>query len=201
MVSQFFKTSDMLRRDRALITAAAFALLYFERSFFLYGLPSKAALVEIVDNVVSVLGGGEPARLLLLETAAAETDMGNAIDRSWFTGIGLMQFDPIGFDDVKERTPARIKKIVNQYFGIDIDRATINDLRWSPMLSVVFARLKYRLIPEPIPKKLISSVPFDIDDPEMIDGRDAYWKRHYNSMAGAGTPEHYVKAAQRNGIA
>lgn len=174
------------RKLKLALTAAGFALLYLQRSFFLYGLISRAALNEKVDAVVAALGGGEPARLLLLETAAAETDLGNAIDTSWFVGVGLMQFDKIGFEDVQDRTSERNKSEVMQHFGIDVDRATLFDLRWSPLASVVFARLKYKLIPDPIP--------------ETLEGRAAYWKRYYNSTAGRGTVDHYIKAAVRNGI-
>jgi hypothetical protein len=121
-----------------------------------------------------------------METAAAETDMGNAVDKSWGVGVGLMQFDPIGFDDVKARTNATIKRRVKEAFGVDIDRVTLGDLRWSPLLSVLFARLKYRLIPDPIPLSVI--------------GRAEYWKKYYNSYAGAGTVQHYIEAAVRNGL-
>ena len=69
-----------------------------------YGLLNKAHLVHTVEKVVGVLGGGINAKNLLLETAAAETNFGNAVDTSWNVGIGLMQFDEIGFVDVVQRT-------------------------------------------------------------------------------------------------
>lgn len=152
----------------------------------MYGLTSRYELEKHVENVVRVIGGGEPARLLLLETAAAETDVGNAIDKSWSVGVGLMQFDEIAFRDVKQRTSRAIKEIVMQKFGVDIDRATHFDLRYSPLLSVLFARLKYRLVPAAIPVRL--------------EDRAAYWKKWYNSELGAGTTAHYIGAAVRNGI-
>jgi len=146
-----------------------------------YGLTSRTHLYDITDDVVNCLGGGENAKKLLLETAAAETGMGEAVDKSWWVGIGLMQFDKIGFDDVKQRTSELYKEKVLACFGVDIDRVEHTDLRWSPLLSVIFARLKYRLVPSAIPSTL--------------DGRAAYWKKWYNSELGAGTVEHYISAA------
>ena len=151
----------------------------------MYGLISKKHLKEIIDDVVNVLGNGKnnTADDLLWETAAAETDLGDAIDNTWSTGVGLFQFDPVAFNDVKERTPKHIKDLIREHWGIDLDRATINDLRWSPLVSTIFARLKYRLIPEEIPT--------------TIEERAEYWKKYYNSQLGAGTVEHYIRSAIR----
>ena len=45
---------------------------------------------------------------------------------------------------------------------------------------MIFARLKYILIPETIPT--------------TIEGRAKYWKKFYNSVDGKGTLDHYVYA-------
>ncbi|DAB27330.1 MAG: hypothetical protein A2513_04360 [Sulfurimonas sp. RIFOXYD12_FULL_33_39] len=151
-----------------------------------YGLISQNDIYKAVDRVVECLGGGAAAKMLLLETSAAETDMGDAHDLTWNTGIGLMQFDKIGFDDVKIRTSQAKKQKVKECFGVDIDKVIHTDLRWSPLLSVIFARLKYLLVPNAIPN--------------TIGGRAEYWKRWYNSSLGKGTPEHYLAMAQKNNL-
>lgn len=175
------------RKVLGVIILAVFATAYFKRSIMFYGLTSRTHLYDMVDDVVNCLGGGDNARKLLLETAAAETALGEAVDHSWWTGIGLMQFDKIGFDDVIQRTSPGVKEKVLACFGIDIDRAEHTDLRWSPLLSLVFARLKYRLIPDAIP--------------DTVDGRARYWKKWYNSEIGAGTPEHYINSAIKYKVA
>jgi len=152
-----------------------------------YGLINKQQIYDAVDKVVECLGGGDAAKKLLLETAAAETGMGEAIDKSWFVGIGLMQFDEIGFKDVQQRTSRAKKDLVLNCFGIDIDRVVHTDLRWSPLLSVIFARLKYQLVPSAIPDEQYA--------------RAAYWKKWYNSSLGKGTPEHYMRSAAKYGLA
>lgn len=152
----------------------------------MYGLTSRYELEQHIKSVVSVIGGGIYAENLLIETAAAETDLGKQPDHTWNTGIGIMQFDHIGFIDVQQRTNATIKRKVFESFGVDIDKIKHTDLRYSPLASVIFARLKYRLISSSIPR--------------TIQGRAAYWKKWYNSELGAGTPEHYLSMAALNGL-
>jgi hypothetical protein len=171
----------------ALSIVALGATLYFKRSLMFYGLVNRQQIHDTVDKVVECLGGGINAKMLLLETSAAETGMGDAVDKSWNVGIGLMQFDEIGFIDVQQRTSRSKKDLVLNCFGVDIDRVVHTDLRWSPLLSVIFARLKFMLVPSSIPSTL--------------QGRADYWKKWYNSTLGAGTPEHYMKSAQNYGLA
>ena len=158
---------------------AVLVTAYTQRRFMFYGLTNRTHLYDMVNDVVACLGGGENAKKLLLETAAAETGLGEAVDHTWWTGVGLMQFDRIWFDDVKQK--------VRECFGIDVDRAEYTDLRWSPLLSLVFARLKYRLVPSAIP--------------DTIQGRAAYWKKYYNSELGKGTPEHYIDSSLKYRVA
>jgi hypothetical protein len=173
-------------KNLILLGIAIVGLVYYKRSLLYYGLISRQQIYDYTDKVVECLGGGEPARRLLLETCATETSMGEAMDTSWNVGIGLMQFDKIGFIDVQQRTPKSVKDKVLQCFGIDVDRATHSDLRWSPLLSIVFARLKYRLVPALIPS--------------TIEGRAMYWKKWYNSELGAGTPEAYILRSSKFGL-
>lgn len=177
----------MSRRSKTALILAGLALLMMQRSFLYYGLTTRKQLNDHIAAVVEEIGGGVAAENLLIETASAETNIGKTLDRTWMAGIGIMQFDRIGFDDVKMRTPQRLKMKVLQRFGVDIDRAEHTDLRYSPLLSVIFARLKYRLIPDPIP--------------QTLEERGLYWKKHYNSYAGKGTVDHYITAAVRNGLA
>lgn len=152
----------------------------------MYGIISKKQIYDTVDKVVECLGGGDNAKKLLLEVSAVETDMGKAIDSSWWVGIGLMQFDKIGFDDVVQRTSRSKKALVLKCFGIDVDKVVHTDLRWNPLLSVIFARLKFMLVPGLIP--------------DFQEDRARYWKKWYNSSLGRGTPEHYLKASKNHGL-
>lgn len=150
-----------------------------------YGLESKEQAIELAKNTAVVLGHGKnrKATELLLETACAETQLGTYPDRYKPEGFGLHQFDTIGFEDVVARTRRVTKDLVKLRFGYDLDALKPQDLENDPRLSFVMCRLKYRLIPEPIPSDIFS--------------RAHYWKKHYNTVAGKGTFEHYLESAER----
>lgn len=170
----------MTKKQKAIIAILLFIAFIKERGFLMYGLTSKEHLKDIIKSVVSVFGGGENAEKLLWETAGAETARGDTPDLTLHSGYGIMQFDNAGFEEVKRRTRQSVKEKIKQAFGIDIDRVTIQELQHSPLLSVIFARLYYMLIPKPIPDNIV--------------GRAEYWKKYYNTYAGSGTVEHYLSA-------
>lgn len=51
-----------------------------------------------------------------------------------------------------------------------------------PKLACLMCRIDYLTTPEPVPSTL--------------EQQAAYWKRHYNSLKGDGTVEHYIQAFQ-----
>jgi hypothetical protein len=133
----------------------------------MYGLLTKEHLKDMVNDVVDNFGGGKNAYALLLETAQIESKSGTYPYNPFRDyGIGVMQFDRIAFDDVKARTKQSIKDKVYQIYGLDINKLAYEDLRFSPLYSVLFARLHYRLIPDAIP--------------DTLEDRAEYWFEHYN---------------------
>ncbi len=149
-----------------------------------YGLLSQNQLREMAKAVCDCLGYGKnnTAYNLLLETAGAETIRGSFFDSTKYAGMGLTQFDKMPFSDTYNRTSKNIQIKVFNYFGIHLSYLEWEDLRYNPLLAMLFTRLKYRLISEEIPSD--------------INGRAKYWKRHYNSELGKGTIEHYLNANQ-----
>lgn len=148
----------------------------------LYGLTNVSQIEEIVVDVVGVLGGGPNAIALLLETCAAETNLGKTPDNHSKSGYGLFQFDKIAIDDVKTRTRSHLRARIEDRFGVDLDEIEPCQLDFSPLLSAIFARLHYMLVPAAIPGEL--------------DARADYWKAHYNKT-GKGTPEHYLEQSEQ----
>lgn len=151
-----------------------------------YGVLCNSQIFNTCHKVCRQLGMGKHKKApeLLLETIAAETQMGTYPDTTKNSGHGLTQFDQIGFDDVVTRTRNKDKEIVKRIFGYDLDEIAIRDLDENPELAIIMCRLKYKLRPEPIPEDVVS--------------RAAYWKRFYNSSEGKGTIEHYLDAAERH---
>lgn len=149
-----------------------------------YGLTRLEQVFELVEDVIEQLKGSnentEATKQLLIGTIAQETKLGTYRDPSPYRhGAGLCQIDPgIPFEDIQDRGTKYIK-LVKDKFGIDILSATHRELELSPLLSVVMARVKYKLVPKIIP-----------DD---FEGQWKYYKRYYNSYAGKATKEEYTK--------
>lgn len=147
-----------------------------------YGLTSVNQIEETVVAVVGVLGGGANAISLMLGTCAAETNLGKAKDRHSKSGYGLFQLDEIAIRDVIERTREHHRDLIEDRFGVNLDEVEPRDLNFSPLLSAIFCRLHYKLVPEPLP--------------DNMTDRANYWKKHYNKT-GKGTPAHYLQQAEQ----
>lgn len=150
-----------------------------------YGLKDRREVRELARRVCDVIGHGahNTAVDLLVETCAQETHGGQLADRHPLThGVGLYQFDRIGFKHVQQNTHTRNREKVRQAFGIDIRAVEYEQLAFDPLLSTIFARLFYWLIP--------------LDLPQTRLGRAQLWKQYYNSIKGRGTVAEYLKNAQ-----
>ena len=149
-----------------------------------YGAIDFDQVSGIAARVVEALGGGDNACLLIMETCQQETNGGTYLARrsAYAAGVGICQCDPIGFIDTRNRTSEKVKKIVLEEFGINVDSVHHRELAYSPLLAFIWCRLHYLLRPGAIP--------------DTVEGRARYWTVWYNSMIGKGTAEEYVHSAQ-----
>lgn len=148
-----------------------------------YGLKSKTHAIELAVAVCCGLGKENDlsAEQLLLGTACAETKLGAYPDNTPKTlGVGLCQHDQIGLDDIKQEGEQRHFDIVQKLWGYDMLTIDLADLANDPLLSFICCRLSYKRIPAAIPNSL--------------KDKAAYWKKHYNTVAGKGTEQHFVDA-------
>ena len=146
----------------------------------MYGLINKNHLTASINAVVKCLGGSSDVSRLLLETAGAETNRGQAKDNTKDAGMGITQIDYEPFKDILNRCRQEDKDKIYECFNINIDWVKWEELRYNVLLSIIFTRLKYKKIPEIVP--------------DTIEKRAKYWKKYYNTEAGKGTIEHYMKA-------
>lgn len=163
--------------------ARGFFWVEFMRVF--YGLGSIDHLPEMVRRVCNTLGNGAHGTAvdLILETMAQETRLGAFKDPTPYgAGRGVAQFDLIAFKDVQERTSPGDVDAIKAEFAIDIKKTRHDQLDYSPLLSIIFCRLFYKLVKAPIPAEL--------------QDRAHYWKRYYNTTAGKGTASEYVHNAR-----
>ncbi|MBY0416452.1 MAG: hypothetical protein K2W88_00115 [Pararheinheimera sp.] len=148
-----------------------------------YGVVSYFQLRDIARAVCNVIGFGanHNADVMLLKTCAAETNFGTFKDPTPDgAGRGVAQVDEGTFLWLRGKYGShKLGELIRQAFDVDIRRVNHDDLDYNPLLCCIFARLKYWTITEPIPT----------DEYEQAE----YWKEHYNSAAGGGSPEHFVK--------
>ncbi|AUS02272.1 hypothetical protein NVP2096O_37 [Vibrio phage 2.096.O._10N.286.48.B5] len=154
---------------------------------FYYGIKSKSQARDIAVKVACAFGGGYKAMMLMIETACTETHLGTYPDRHpEKLGVGITQFDEIGLDDLKARTRSRHYNILLNEFGYDLNLVELSDLAHDATLAFALTRMKYILVPEPIPRTLAE--------------RADYWKRHWNSNHpnAKGTPASYISDVIRH---
>jgi hypothetical protein len=143
-----------------------------------YGLVDKAVSDAINYLNAKHLGGEQ----FLKEIAMAESRLGthpNTIRTSGNAGRGIWQIDRIGFEETKNVSSHPILKEYHKNLkrvGIDWEKVTWDDCN-KPLYGAIAARL------------LLVCKPFKIA--ENRAKRAVQWKKHYNSFAGKGTPEHY----------
>lgn len=149
-----------------------------------YGYVDKKHILEKAQKICDCLGHGKygTAVQMIVETAVVETGLGNIEDKTVLAGMGLTQFDELPFNDIKNRS-MQLRETILKELGVDLKLIEWNDLRYNDFLALLFTRLFYRLKGDPIPK--------------TIEERAAYWKLHYNTRLGKGTPEHYLDMNRR----
>lgn len=145
------------------------------------------AYIKIACRVVSKSNADE-AELLLSELIAVESNNGNATDYSPNYGEGLTQFDKGTFKEVQSYyMNSKFDNMMNRiklYCLTDIRSASYEDLRKSPMLSVLMARLLFFKLPNAIPT--------------TKQGRWNLYKKYFNSSLGATTKEKYYIASNNS---
>lgn len=151
-----------------------------------YGVVKREHIWDFAHAVCAVLGHGKNnnAVRMLLETCAQETHLAMLADRSQFShGVSLYQIDRVAWKDAAERCKESDRVALKDAFGFDIRVFPYEHLAYAPLVATAFARVHYKLIPAEFPL--------------TVEGRAEYWKRYYNTVAGAGTVEQYVQNVKR----
>jgi hypothetical protein len=152
-------------------------------AFMFYGLSSARQIKELSELVCDVIGHGanNNAVDLLVETCGAETLLGTGRDHTVYNaGAGCAQVDEGTFLWLQEKYgDSSISKKLKLSLNVELANVQYNELDYSPLLCIVFARLRYWTIPQAIPLSIAQ--------------RAQYWKEHYNTSEGKGTPEEYLE--------
>ena len=156
--------------------------------------PDASTVEQVAAEVSKLFNDGGAATALLRETAIQESNMGQTTgtydmvnDPKFGRGsFGVGQVDERNFEDTMSRLrgdkgqPRNLVKYVQRFkdeLGIDLTEVKYEDLA-DPKLGLIFTRLHYLKNPDPVPP--------------TVQGRSKYWKKFYNTSAGAGTPDEYL---------
>ena len=134
--------------------------------------------VQFTDLIWRVLRPVEMASSsavnLLLGTAAQESALGTYLRQVNGPALGIFQMEASTFDWLQEK----YNHLKTPSIG-SVRFAEFKMLEYDLWLSILFARLRYRVVPSPLPAA---------DD---IRGLAEYWKQHYNTHLGKGTVEQF----------
>lgn len=156
-----------------------------------YGVVKKSHLVDIAIAVCDVLGHGNGYAVpLLVETAAAETLLAQYRDPTEYSaGTGPTQVDEGTFIWLTEKYGGdhRHNEKLKKAFQVDLSKVRYDELEHSPLLGMIFTRLRYMTVADPVPT--------------TIARRGTYWKKHYNSFHpnAAGSAEEYLEKCLKCG--
>ena len=159
---------------------------------YFYGVTRQTQALEMARDVCQRLTPKNAceAYALLAGTMCAETGLTTTRDTYEAQGRGVVQFDEIRFNDVRKYiavTRPELRATIKELYGIDFAGIGFGlVLDCSPLVCLIACRVGYMMIPEKLPPK------------DAILHQAKYWKKHWNSSAGAGTPEHYIKAVQKH---
>ena len=150
----------------------------------------------IIKPTLEYMGGNyntESARLLLLATAAIESDCGYYIKQVNGPALGIWQMEPDTATDIDNNCDAlrvdnfRLHNLCNEERNL-----WTQCLIESPMYACAMARLKYSMDSNPLPKITGDR---KLDEVEFYK----YYKRVYNTNLGASTFEKWqVKCEKHN---
>lgn len=113
---------------------------------------------------------------LLLGTAAIESGMGmHTRQIGGGPALGWFQIEPTTFDWLKAKYRDRYIALLHAPFQELGDES-------DPRLAILVARLRYLVVRDPLPHA------------DNLPALAEYWKKHYNTRAGAGTVEKFLNA-------
>jgi len=125
----------------------------------------------------------EAAENLLLGTAAQESQMGRYLRQINGPALGPYQCEPATLEDVWENylvyhgdLAGEVMKMMAAHYS------RTQQLAWNLKYATAIARIHYLRVPSALP-------PAD-DIPALAE----YWKMHYNTQAGKGTVEEFIKS-------
>ena len=162
---------------------------------------AQQLLDYIIKPALKFMGGGydsNNARMLLLATAAVESNCGHYIKQINGPALGIWEMEPSTHDDIWAECDALYGSLGQEVALLaGVDDALLRSFKTeadtmitNPMYSCVMARLKYAMAPSPLPEYKNGHMEYIWQ----------YYKRIYNTDSGATTYRKFNQAWYDNGL-
>ena len=139
----------------------------------------------VVPSLGRINGYSRAAEQLVIGTALAESGLIFLQQIGKGPARGFFQMEPATHDDIWERYLSRKLDLLNNLKGLLIRDMDLHDqLRGNLFYAAAMCRIHYMRFKEPLPQA------------NDWPGIAAYWKRYYNTVAGAGTVEGFLQKAR-----
>jgi len=160
------------------------------------GLHLRQLRLQVVEPVLRAIGmGGEAAIRLMLGTAAVESRLRYLAQVGGGPALGIYQMEPATARDIVGRYLDQRQDIASRLSDALApcapaprgwrhmpDGALCFRLAADLAFATALARVRYFWVPEPLP------------DASDVPAIARYWKRHFNTLGGAGTEAKFIDA-------
>lgn len=147
---------------------------------------SQAFRIDLVRPALKVTNlWSMNSEAIILGTALVESNLDAVKQIGGGPALSFMQIEPATYIDVLRYLNRGDNKLLKERIltACYLDTFPEPDaLTWNIRLAILIARVKYWMVPEPLPY---------FGD---VEGMGRYWKRYYNTEQGAGTIADFVKA-------
>jgi hypothetical protein len=142
---------------------------------------------RIVRPVLRAMEAHSPAaEALLLGTAAQESRCTYLCQLGGGPALGLYQMEPATHDDIWNSYLAFRQNLTDAVSAWLVPgKSRTEQLVWNLAYATAMCRVHYQRVPEALPAA--TDVP----------GLARYWKRHYNTVQGAGTEDEFIENFDR----
>ena len=157
-----------------------------------YNQTNTLGAIDAVNKLYGDAGYSDVTQFMK-NMAAAESNLGQ--DTMGDYSFGATQIDPIRYQDIIDRAtgPEGDKRVnlANTFLSEQLDRPDF-DIRaldltkegHNPYISATLTRMGLLNVPENVP--------------DTLQGQADYWKKHWNTESGKGTPEKFMSQSQHH---
>lgn len=141
----------------------------------------------VVQPALAIIGRHSPdAEALVLGTAMQESNLKYLRQLGAGPALGLFQMEPATHDDIWDNYLTFRNSLAAAVNSVRAEGYGAGELAWNLMYAAAMCRVHYLRVPDQLPDRLDA------------DAMGVYWKEHYNTALGKGTPHEFSEKYQKH---